>query len=279
MVKKLIVNADDYGHTRGASEGIRQAHLHGIVTSTTVMMNRPPAVDELKKANEMCPDLGVGVHLILTTGQPLLPAKKVSTLIQPDGNFLKRDGFIRNIENIKVDQARAEWAAQVSLFIKTTGRQPDHLDSHHHAGYFTPALFEEMLLLAEEIGCPIRLPFNKTEPVVLDYLPDKLAKQDNEDFLVLLEKYSPVHPDRFLSNFYNEGATCQTLLDNIRSIRDSETDTTIEIMCHPAIVDEELKQASEYIDQRGDELQALTDHSLKIELVNCNIKLINFSDL
>jgi chitin disaccharide deacetylase len=279
MIKKLIVNADDYGHTRGASEGIRQAHLHGIVTSTTVMMNRPPAVEDLKKANDMCPNLGVGVHLILTTGKPLLPAKKVSTLIQPDGNFLKRDGFIRNIENISVEQARAEWDAQVSLFVKTTGRQPDHLDSHHHASYFTPALFEEMLLLAEEIGCPIRLPFNKTEPVVLDYLPDKLAKKDNEDFLVLLEKYSPDHPDRFLSNFYGESATCQTLLDNFRSIMDSETDTTFEIMCHPAIVDEDLKQASEYKDQRANELQALIDPSLLNELEDCKIKLVNFGDL
>jgi predicted glycoside hydrolase/deacetylase ChbG (UPF0249 family) len=279
MVKKLIVNADDYGHTRGTSEGIRQAHLHGIVTSTTVMMNRPSAVDELKKSNEMCPNLGVGVHLILTTGKPLLSAKKVSTLIQPDGNFLKRDGFVRNIENINVDQARAEWDAQVSLFIKTTGRQPDHLDSHHHASYFTPALFEEMLLLAEEIGCPIRLPFNRSEPKMLDYLPVKLAKQDKEDFIVLLEKYSPVCPDRFFSNFYDEGATSQTLMDNFRSIRDSETGTTFEIMCHPAIVDEELRQASEYKDQRANELQALIDPSLMSGLEACSIKLINFSSL
>jgi predicted glycoside hydrolase/deacetylase ChbG (UPF0249 family) len=55
MMKKLIVNADNYGHTAGVSEGIRQAHLHGIVTSTSVMMNRPATAQTIEDAARLCP--------------------------------------------------------------------------------------------------------------------------------------------------------------------------------------------------------------------------------
>ena len=41
MPKRLIINSDDYGRTPDISRGIREAHLHGVVTSTTCMMNIP----------------------------------------------------------------------------------------------------------------------------------------------------------------------------------------------------------------------------------------------
>jgi predicted glycoside hydrolase/deacetylase ChbG (UPF0249 family) len=53
---------------------------------------------------------------------------------------------------------RAEWRAQIEKFIATTSRRPTHLDSHHHASYFTAGLFRTMLELAQEYGCAIRLP-------------------------------------------------------------------------------------------------------------------------
>lgn len=76
MRKKLIINADDYGHTRSVSLGIRQAHLQGIVTSTTAMMNYPGADDDLRDSVKECPRLGLGLHLVLTSGCPVLPAEK-----------------------------------------------------------------------------------------------------------------------------------------------------------------------------------------------------------
>ena len=78
-MKRLIVNADDYGRTRGVSAGIREAHLHGIVTSTTAMMNFPGVQADLARACDDCPQLGLGVHLVLTAGRPLRPAENVPT--------------------------------------------------------------------------------------------------------------------------------------------------------------------------------------------------------
>jgi predicted glycoside hydrolase/deacetylase ChbG (UPF0249 family) len=74
MTLRLIVNADDYGRTPGVSRGIREAHRRGIVTSTTCMMNMPAVVDDIALALEETPRLGLGVHLVLTSGRPLLPA-------------------------------------------------------------------------------------------------------------------------------------------------------------------------------------------------------------
>ncbi|HCS39550.1 MAG TPA: hypothetical protein DIW44_08195 [Anaerolineaceae bacterium] len=81
MSKRLIVNADDYGHTHGVSQGIRLAHLRGIVTSTTAMMNYRGAEDDLRKATHECPRLGLGLHLVLTSGNPVLPVEKVPDLV------------------------------------------------------------------------------------------------------------------------------------------------------------------------------------------------------
>lgn len=39
MMKLLIVNADDFGLSPGVNYGIIAAHRHGLVTSTTAMMN------------------------------------------------------------------------------------------------------------------------------------------------------------------------------------------------------------------------------------------------
>ncbi len=171
MSVRLIVNADDYGHTAGVSAGIRAAHLHGMVTSTTAMMNRPNAVQALPLAIQTCPNLGIGLHLVLTSGRPLLSPEKISSLVQPDGSFFSQAGLIEWLEQIDLDEVRAEWHAQLELFIRVAGRLPDHLDSHHHASYFTPGLFERMLVLAEECHCPIRKPFGADSASLADTCP------------------------------------------------------------------------------------------------------------
>ena len=68
----LIVNADDWGLTAGVSRGILHACRHGIVTSTTLLVTRPPdpaLLEELRGSG-----LAVGLHLNLTLGAPVSAA-------------------------------------------------------------------------------------------------------------------------------------------------------------------------------------------------------------
>ena len=136
QAKILIVNADDFGLTAGVSRGILEAHRHGIVTSTTLLVNReiPPSLIEELAAS----DLGVGVHLNLTLGSPVASANRVPSLVDAEGRFIRdaREASAR----AKVDEARIELGTQIDAFRTIMGRFPTHLDSHHHVGRHSPIL-------------------------------------------------------------------------------------------------------------------------------------------
>jgi predicted glycoside hydrolase/deacetylase ChbG (UPF0249 family) len=276
MIQKLIVNADDYGHTPGISEGIRRAHLQGIVTSTTAMMNRPAAVAELPTAMSLCPKLGLGVHLVLTTGVPLLPGSRIPSLVDPAGRFYRQEPIIKRLSIINPDEAAAEWHAQVELFVKITGRLPDHLDSHHHHTCFTPALFERLLRLAEELGCPIRNPFMDVSVDAREYLPEMRSEDDLTAVQNLLARFKPKSPQHFISNFYDETVSLGHLQALLQKVAAAPAPLTWELMCHPAVVDDELRRVSDYNDKRGQELAVLTHPGLPNLLKSLQIELISF---
>jgi predicted glycoside hydrolase/deacetylase ChbG (UPF0249 family) len=140
-MKRLIINSDDYGRTPEISRGIREAHLKGVVTSTTCMMNIPTTASDIAIALQETPTLGMGVHLVLTMGRPVLPHTEVSSITDEEGNFFKLDKFMEHVSALDADEVKAEWRAQIEAFIQAAGRGPTHLDSHHHSSYFKPELF------------------------------------------------------------------------------------------------------------------------------------------
>jgi chitin disaccharide deacetylase len=197
MTTRLIINADDYGRSAEVSRGIRDAHLHGIVTSATCMLNMPSVVDDIQIALKETPNLGMGVHLVLTSGRPLLPAEQVSALIQPNGSFLTPDEVIFRCPTFPVAEVKAEWRAQIEKFIAIAWKKPTHLDSHHHSSYFTPSLFQAMLELAQEYDCAIRLPVSQDEDGSVAGLPEELLAPIMEHTPKSLEKFQPRRADAF----------------------------------------------------------------------------------
>jgi predicted glycoside hydrolase/deacetylase ChbG (UPF0249 family) len=268
MIKKLIVNADDYGHTKSVSLGIRQAHLNGIVTSTSVMMNRPDAVEGIRTAQKECLRLGLGLHLVLTTGKPVLPAEKVTSLVDSEGKFHRLPALSSIINEIDLPQVNLEWHAQIEAFKRTAGCRPDHLDSHHHISYFTPGLFELMLSLANELGCAIRVPFGNDDTLFAD--PKKLPD---------LGRFHPRMPQVFFGNFYDEGATLETLKHMVNQIVADNEHSVFELMCHPAVVDDEVRKATSYNDPRDCERELLQSREVKALLKQNEILLIRYADL
>ena len=159
-MKRLIINSDDYGRTPDISRGIREAHLRGVVTSTTCMMNIPTTAEDIAIALKETPQLGMGVHLVLTMGRPLVTAAVGSSITDAQGNFFKyRQPFFERLPQFRIDDVKAEWRAQIEAFIQAANRKPTHLDSHHHSSYFSFELFSAMLELAKEYACAIRFPF------------------------------------------------------------------------------------------------------------------------
>lgn len=274
MTTRLILNSDDYGRTPEVSRGIRTAHLQGIVTSTTCMMNLPTTGADIAAALQETPRLGLGVHLVLTAGRPIVPRDRVRSITDENGDLLKLPVLIKRLPHVDAAEVKNEWRAQIEAFVQAAGRKPTHLDSHHHSSYFTPDLFRAMLELAGEYECGIRLPFAFGSDEMAG-LPPEVIGPIRAQAPRLVAEFNPPRPDALFVSFYDETATRAELLRIIREVPDG----TFEIMCHPGYVDDALRAATSYADERAAELEVLTDPSIRAALRARNIELITFAQL
>ena len=121
--RRLIVNGDDFGMAAGVNAGIVEAHVNGILTSTSLMVDRPAAADAAGLAREH-PRLSVGLHYV------------------EDGPEIDEPGHV----------ART-FAAQLERFRELIGSDPTHVDSHHHVHLTRLSTFEP---LVAPLGVPLR---------------------------------------------------------------------------------------------------------------------------
>lgn len=130
-MKRLIVNADDFGAGGGINRGIVEAHRDGILTSASLMVDMPGSEEAARLAAAL-PRLSVGLHAVLTgeDGAPL-------------------------VDFDEPELCRAELQRQVRRFAQLTGGLPTHLDSHHNV-HRDPRLLPRFLELAEECRLPLR---------------------------------------------------------------------------------------------------------------------------
>jgi predicted glycoside hydrolase/deacetylase ChbG (UPF0249 family) len=149
---RLIMNGDDYGKSPEANRAIRRALLEGILTSTTVMANMP-YYEEAAELRAECPSAGIGLHVNLTSGQPVLPPEKVRSLVDRQGNFLSTNRFVYNVwlGRVKREHMRAEIEAQLERLADTVGTV-SHLDSHHHIHSRSPRVLDVMLEVGRSRG-------------------------------------------------------------------------------------------------------------------------------
>src|SRR5262249_10942734 len=145
---RLVFNADEFGLTRGVSGGILDAHRHGIVTSTTVLVTADVDREQLAMARDS--GLGMGIHVNLTLGAPLTKAR---SLVDGNGRFIRDARRVAAQADPK--DVEAEVAAQLDRFETLVGRAPTHLDSHHHVGLYAPVA-EIVLNAARRLGVAVR---------------------------------------------------------------------------------------------------------------------------
>lgn len=248
--RRLIVNADDLGRTRGINDGIFDAHARGVVTSATLMVNYPAARD-VPRLSAAHPSLGIGLHVALTGGGTALPAERVKSLVDEKGRLPKKPEGLVGVDAAEV---LAEAQAQLRLFREIMGRDPSHFDSHHHS-HRTPAVLEALVALGHETGRPVRA---ASREVAERLRREKIATTDY-----------------FVEDFYDRGATLEDLLRIVAALPPGTT----ELMCHPAVVDEELRSSSGYADERTRELEVLTDPVVRRAIESAGIRLLHFGQL
>ena len=261
-MRTLAVNADDFGFTRDVNDGILEAHVNGILTSTTLMATGGAFDHALRLAKEH-PSLDIGCHLVLV-GAPPLPGT-VAKLIQAVA--LKR---------IRVYD---ELAAQVRRILDA-GLAPTHLDTHKHT-HLLPAVLDGVARVAEEFRIPwVRRPFDF--PLQPGGIGWERRAVNRALGLVRgrVERVLRSHGCRFTDHFagfqmtgnYNAAA----LVSLIRALPDGST----EFMCHPGRCGEELRSAGTRLkESRELELRALTSPEVRAALNESNVRLAGFDRL
>jgi predicted glycoside hydrolase/deacetylase ChbG (UPF0249 family) len=161
-IKRLIVNADDFGLHESINAGIIQAYRDGCVTSATLIAGGA-AFDQAVNLARQCPDLGVGVHLTLVGLHPVAHSD-VHSLLTGDGSFWP-DYFTFTRQylkgRIKPEHIETELRCQLQKVVGN-GIKITHLDSHQHL-HVLPGFPRIIVKLAREFGIErIRIP---AEPV------------------------------------------------------------------------------------------------------------------
>jgi predicted glycoside hydrolase/deacetylase ChbG (UPF0249 family) len=249
-LKRLIVNADDFGRTPGVNRGVLEAHLRGVVSSATLLVTSPAAPEAGRLAKQH-PQLGVGLHLALTASSPTLPPDQVRSLVDAQGRL---PGKPEGLAGADPHELLAEARAQLRRFRELTGVLPTHFDSHHHA-HRLPTVLEALVTLSWETGLPIR----NAGPEVKAALTREIIPTT----------------DHFIEAFFDAGATLENLIELLSGLEEGTT----ELMCHPAVVDVELRESSSYAEPRGRELEVLTHPNARATLQAAGIRLVSFAAL
>ena len=159
-MKRLIINADDFGLTKGVNRGIAECFAAGGVTSTTLMANSA-AFDDAIAIAKINPELGVGCHVMLVDGEPLT-GSSVKSLLRADGRTFRvgiAEFAVAALSGrLNADEIYNEARAQFGK-LKAAGILPDHFDTHKHTHMF-PAVLKPLLRAAKDSGVmAVRNPF------------------------------------------------------------------------------------------------------------------------
>ena len=286
---RLIVNADDLGMSRGITDGIILAHRYGIVTSASLMVNTPAAeyaVERLAKT----PQLGVGVHLNVCAGAPVLPREKVPTLVGIDGKFHPPAVMIRKLWlwRVALSEIEAEFRAQLR-WAKERGIAVTHADSHHHMHIYPAAVLPFVRALAAEgIECA-RTPRMGVWPRPSRFRSIGGPHEGGVCRRVAVQAYrgalrrTPFRklrmPDARISFFSKDRRDPSALLKQWKVAIENLPSGTFELACHPGLFERGFSESDPILRQRENELQWLADRELRDLIDRRRIRLISYRDL
>lgn len=312
-LKLLVVNADDFGITEGVNRAVLQAHQEGILTSTTLMANMPAFEHAVQLASGQ-PGLGVGLHLNLTAGPPVLPSSRVPTLVSGGGQFPGGGAMMRRLSLGKVDrgQVEAEMGAQLERALRA-GVAITHLDSHHHLHLY-PLLQPVAVRVARRYGIRgIRSTVELTRGEALRHagalvrnrrprqLPEPSRGEEAERTapgeglresprgvylktvaLSVLGIMMRVRACRagLVTPAHFRGLMLGDAFDPgaLRAVLQRLPEGTTELMCHPGYPDEHLRSQTSYSKGRDRELRSLTDPGNRTALEGGRVELGCYSD-
>jgi chitin disaccharide deacetylase len=290
-VRRLIVNADDFGFTAGVNRAIVEAHTRGIVTSSTLMASGRAFEDAVRLAKTV-PHLSVGCHVVLIDGEPVGNAKLLPSITSADsGGARFRDGLISFAARalagrLDPNQIELEASAQIRR-LQSAGLSVSHVDTHKHTHLF-PAVLRPLLRAARACGVPaVRNPFGPRKPMKSSqlftrpslwtrYAELRILRPLAAKFRDVAKREGLVTPDGTLG-VVATGALDEELFRGIAAV---VPEGTWEFVCHPGYNDDDLKSAKTRLrESREAELRLLTMPEARQLLLDRGIVLVSYRDL
>jgi predicted glycoside hydrolase/deacetylase ChbG (UPF0249 family) len=289
-VRRLIVNADDFGLTDGINRAVRDLHQLGTLTSTTLMA-AAPRFHEAVEISRQQKHLGVGCHIVLLDGTPCANASEISSLLDPASARSEAPRFrttlaefVRDLYLGRIDKAHIEQEAIAQILrLQQAGVAVTHVDTHKHTHMF-PRVLECVMRAAQ--ACNIRTIRNPFEPAwsvaatpgagVVRAWQVRLLRTLRYSFLNLVRQREFTTTDGCVG-VAATGTLNQTTL---RALLDRLPDGTFELVCHPAYMDDELIATRTRLQQsRQVELDALQTIPSVLGEFSFPVQFINFGQL
>ncbi len=274
-MRRLIINADDFGFSVGVTDGILRAHQEGILTSTTLMAGMPDAQRAVGLALDT-PSLGVGMHLCLTQGAPL--SKNLSAIVDSSNRFPPTVGKLLArllINRRAVTEVEREWSNQIEFALRSD-LTPTHLDSHKHVHHL-PMLQPVILRLAQHhkiaairTAREYSLPGDPAPSLgykLAAHLGRRLATRANTAGIHTTDWFFGL---QYTGRFSQE--VWQRLLANLPP-------GVGEVMVHPGYSEGLDAAATRLVAERKLELDALLAPNLKDELKRLGVERTTFAEL
>jgi hopanoid biosynthesis associated protein HpnK len=289
-MRRLIVNGDDFGYTRGVNAGILRAHREGILTSTTLMASGDSFEDAVRLAGEN-PRLGVGCHLVLVGGRAVAPPETIPTLAASDGRLPDSLGTLVSrlaLGRVRQQDLETELRAQIER-IRSAGIRPSHVDTHKHTHLY-PRVMQAVARVAAEFGIgAVRKPYENLRTLFGRGASDgghrgqlarsvtaAAARMGGGQFRRLTDTGGLRTPDHFCGIRWTGSLAAGDVLKLLERLPEGTT----ELMCHPGIHDVELERAATRLKrERQNELEALTDAEVVRAVERYGIQLISYREL
>lgn len=281
----LIVTADDFGLALPVNDAVETAHREGILTAASLMVAAPAAEDAVRRARRL-PGLGVGLHLMLMDGRPMLPPRVIPDLVGPDGRLLTdpvkigvKLFFDREVQR----QAEAEIRAQCARFM-ASGLPLDHVNGHHHF-HQHPTVVGMLIRLAPEFGIKaVRMPIEPPGPAFRAQGDAALIRYLGWFFsaarlLRMRERLNEagIAVNDAMFGLYDTGRMTADRLDRYLAARPAAGST--EIYCHPAVRRWIGPDALPEHYRCVEEFAAIADPARRARLAREGVRLMSFAGL
>jgi hopanoid biosynthesis associated protein HpnK len=276
--RRLIVTADDFGAADAVNAAVEQAHLHGILTAASLMVAGAAAADAIERAKRL-PGLGVGLHLVLVDGKPILPARQVPGLVDTEGRFhadMAKAGARFFFDPRVRRQLAAEIEAQFAVFAGT-GLPLDHVNAHKHF-HLHPTVAGLILTIGRRYGLKAARAPVEPRQVLLGIEPvdrslaERIAAPWARMTRARFVRAGLVVPDYVFGLAWSGAMTTE----RVRALLARLPRGLSEIYLHPATADDYPGHAPGY--RYREELAALTDADVRAERDRQGIRWGRFAD-